>query len=98
MSRDVWGVSGMRHDLHEFLPEMSTRYKLATWLRFYCKLTRRWVEPLASWREERRFGPAPPFEKDRVAHHLGFVEGIPACTDGPECAAHGWPPPPVQEG
>lgn len=93
--RSILGVSSMRHDLAEFLPEMSNRNKLATWLRFYCKLTKFWADPLSSWLEERRFGPVPPIEKDRVAHHFGFVEGIPPCTDGPVCVAHGWPISPV---
>lgn len=94
---NVIGVAGMRHDLAEYLPEMSVRQKLATWLRFYCKLTRWVVGPVSSWVENRRYGPVPPLVKDRVAHHFGFVEGIPPCTDGPECAEHGWPLSPLVE-
>lgn len=93
----VIGLNDMRHDLADYLPEMSWREKLGTWLRFYCKATSWAVDPIITRLDLRRFGPLPPIEKDRVAHHFGFVEGIPACTDGPVCAAHGWPPSPLVE-
>lgn len=88
----------MHHDLHEYLPEMTRREKVRTWLRFYWWPTRRWVNALASRWEERRYGPVPPLVKDRVAHHYGFVEGISACTDGPICVEHGWPLSPLVAG
>lgn len=84
-------LTNMRHDLADLWDADTTRrMKVTTWLRFYFKPTRWWVDRLVTWNDTRRFGPLPPIEKDRVAHHFGFVEGIPACTDGPVCAAHGW--------
>lgn len=89
------GVGDMRHDLAQYLPEMSVRDKVGTWLRYYFGPTHFWLEPLLRRWDLWRYGPLPPIEKDRVAHHFGFVEGVPGCTDGPLCAAHGWKPSPL---
>lgn len=83
-------LSDMRSDLREYLPEMTRREKVGTWLRFYFKPTRSWVDRLVMWNDRRRYGPLPREVKDRIAHHFGFVDGVPPCTDGPVCAAHGW--------
>lgn len=90
------GISAMRSDLREFLPDMTWRDKVVTWLRYYAP-TKRWVDRLLTWRELRKYGPMPPIEQDRVALHLGFVDGVPACSDGPVCAAHGWSVSPINE-
>lgn len=83
----------MRHDMDR-LGEMTRRERLASWLRFYFRPTRRWVDGLVTWRDGRRFGPLPPIERDKVARHFGFVDGVPPCTELPECAEHGWSPSP----
>ena len=90
--------TGMAHDLAEYLPEMTWRDKLGTYLRFYCRATSWAVGPLVSRWQLWRYGPCPAFVKDHVAHHFGFVDGIPPCTDGPICAEHGWELSPLVEG
>lgn len=84
-------VAAMRHDLAEFLPETSRRDKFTTWLNYYWRPTRGWTAAVAMWwaYNVRRYPKPPPFVLDRVAQHLGLVDGVPACTDGPRCTAHG---------
>lgn len=83
----------MRHDLGEFLPDMSLWERFKTWVEFYWWPTRRWMPKVSMWWAYKvlRYPPPPPLVKDRIALHHGFVDGVPPCTDGPVCAAHGWP-------
>lgn len=88
----AWG--DMRHDLVPLggFDDERLRYKLSMWFTYYWWPTRRWMPRLSLWwgYNVRRYPKPPPFVKDRIAHHHGFVDGIPACTDGPTCAEHGW--------
>lgn len=88
------GLAGMRSDLRTLgYAEMTRREKTRTWLTYYFPPTRRWAQKLGMWWAHKvlRYPPLPPIEKDRIALHHGFVEGVPPCTDGPVCAEHGWP-------
>jgi hypothetical protein len=82
----------MRRDLAEFLPEMSRREKVTTWFTYYWWPTRRWMPTVTLWWAYKvlRYPKPPPMALDRIAQHFGFTEGIPPCTDGPICSAHGW--------
>jgi len=53
--------------------------------------THRRISPIVLWwyYNVLRYPKPPPFAKDRIAQHFGFVDGIPACK-GPICEAHEW--------
>jgi hypothetical protein len=84
--------AAMRHDLLPLGP-MTWREQVMMWIEHYWWPTRRWVPKVERWwaYKVRGYPPPPPFAADKVAHHLGFVDGIPACTDTTQrCAAHGF--------
>lgn len=84
----VVGIQDMRHDLGEFLPDMTRREKVKTLLRFYCPITKGWADPLVSRFERWRY-PMPKPDVDTIARHFGWVEGVPHCPIGEVCE-HGW--------
>ena len=91
----------MRRDLADLDGDtMPLREKLSTWASYYWWPTRRWWTNVAMWwgYTVRGWPKRPPFEEDPIAQHFGFIEGVPACTDGPVCAAHGWRLSPLVEG
>ena len=88
-SRVLPSWAAMKHDLLPLGP-MTRAEMVRMWIAHYWWPTRRWVPTVDKWwcYHVRRFPKPPPMALDHVAQHLGFVDGFPACTDGPRCYSH----------